>query len=99
MTDFLPDNVNAVISKSTPFPSRFGKPEEFSQLVQQVIENKMINGEVIRLDGGLRPNKKFWFGFSKYTKKNRFLLPQNYKFFHKSTYHLVALSKYLFGYT
>ena len=65
MTDFLPDNVNAIISKSTPFPSRFGKPEEFSQLVQQVIENKMINGEVIRLDGGLRPNKKFWFEFSK----------------------------------
>ena len=85
MTDFLPDNVNAIISKSTPFPSRFGKPEEFSQLVQQVIENKMINGEVIRLDGGLRPNKKFWFGFSKYTKG--------------TYYHIVALSKYLFGYT
>ena len=58
MTDFLPENVKAIISKSTPFPSRFGNPEEFSQLVQQVIENKMLNGEVIRLDGGLRPNTK-----------------------------------------
>jgi len=38
----------------TPFPQRLGKPEEYAKLVQQIIENPMLNGEVIRLDGALR---------------------------------------------
>ncbi|EDO44409.1 predicted protein [Nematostella vectensis] len=42
------------ITKSVPFPRRTGKPEEFAQLVQAVIENPMINGEIIRIDGALR---------------------------------------------
>jgi len=37
-----------------PFPPRLGRPEEFAQLVRQIIENEMLNGEVIRLDGALR---------------------------------------------
>jgi len=37
-----------------PFPSRLGRPDEFAALVQHIIENEMLNGEVIRLDGALR---------------------------------------------
>lgn len=39
---------------SVPFPHRLAKPEEFAQLAQHIIENPMLNGEVIRLDGALR---------------------------------------------
>jgi NAD(P)-dependent dehydrogenase (short-subunit alcohol dehydrogenase family) len=39
---------------SVPFPHRLAKPEEFAMLVQHIIENAMLNGEVIRLDGALR---------------------------------------------
>lgn len=42
------------IECATPCPSRLGKPEEFAKLVQSIIENKMINGEIIRLDGAVR---------------------------------------------
>jgi NAD(P)-dependent dehydrogenase (short-subunit alcohol dehydrogenase family) len=37
-----------------PFPKRFGKPQEFALLVRQIIENPMLNGATIRLDGALR---------------------------------------------
>ena len=37
-----------------PFPPRFGRPAEFAALVEQILENPMLNGEVLRLDGGLR---------------------------------------------
>lgn len=50
----LPEKVIAFLSKSVPFPQRLGEPDEFAQLVQSIIENPMLNGEVIRLDGGLR---------------------------------------------
>lgn len=50
----LPDKVIAFLSKSVPFPQRLGSPEEFAQLVQSIIENPMLNGETIRLDGALR---------------------------------------------
>lgn len=50
----LPEKVIAFLSKSVPFPQRLGEPAEFAQLVQSIIENPMLNGEVIRLDGGLR---------------------------------------------
>ncbi|XP_050516014.1 3-hydroxyacyl-CoA dehydrogenase type-2 isoform X2 [Diabrotica virgifera virgifera] len=52
--DALPDKVVQFLSKSVPFPPRLGNPEEFAHLVQSVIENPMMNGEVIRLDGALR---------------------------------------------
>ncbi|OTF82791.1 3-hydroxyacyl-CoA dehydrogenase-like protein [Euroglyphus maynei] len=42
------------IQCSTPCPSRLGKPEEFSKLVETIIENPMLNGEIIRLDGACR---------------------------------------------
>jgi NAD(P)-dependent dehydrogenase (short-subunit alcohol dehydrogenase family) len=50
----LPENVRASLAALVPFPSRLGKPEEFAALARHVIENRMLNGEVIRLDGALR---------------------------------------------
>lgn len=43
-----------LLAAAVPFPKRLAKPEEYAQLAQQIIENPMLNGEVIRLDGGLR---------------------------------------------
>lgn len=50
----LPENVQESLAKMVPFPSRLGKPQEFAMFVQQVIENPMLNGETIRLDGAIR---------------------------------------------
>jgi 3-hydroxyacyl-CoA dehydrogenase/3-hydroxy-2-methylbutyryl-CoA dehydrogenase len=50
----LPEKVQHQLGASVPFPSRLGDPSEFAQLIQSVVENKMINGEVIRIDGALR---------------------------------------------
>jgi len=50
----LPEEAQASLGKQVPFPSRLGRPEEFAQLVRQVIENPMLNGETIRLDGAIR---------------------------------------------
>lgn len=50
----MPQAVQDSLAATVPFPKRFGKPEEFAALVMHMIENCMINGEVIRLDGALR---------------------------------------------
>jgi len=50
----MPQEVQDLLSKSVPFPQRFGKPVEFAALVRHICENVMLNGEVIRLDGALR---------------------------------------------
>lgn len=50
----LPENVQEALGKMVPFPSRLGKPQEYAMLVQQIIENPMLNGETIRLDGAIR---------------------------------------------
>jgi NAD(P)-dependent dehydrogenase (short-subunit alcohol dehydrogenase family) len=50
----MPAEVQASLGATVPFPSRLGRPEEFAALVVHVIENTMLNGEVIRLDGALR---------------------------------------------
>lgn len=50
----MPQEVQDSLAATVPFPKRFGKPEEFAALVAHIIENGMINGEVIRLDGALR---------------------------------------------
>ena len=42
------------LGKMVPFPPRLGRPTEFAALVQHIIENEMLNGEVIRLDGAIR---------------------------------------------
>lgn len=54
MLQGLPENVKEALNNMVPFPRRLGKPHEFSGLVQHIIENPMLNGEVIRLDGALR---------------------------------------------
>ena len=46
--------VRASLEATVPFPSRLGRPDEYAQLVQSIIENPMLNGEVIRLDGAIR---------------------------------------------
>jgi 3-hydroxyacyl-CoA dehydrogenase/3-hydroxy-2-methylbutyryl-CoA dehydrogenase len=50
----LPEQVRIDLAKTVPFPSKLGDPDEFAMLVQQIIENPMLNGEVIRLDGAIR---------------------------------------------
>ena len=50
----LPEKARKALAATIPNPSRFGNPNEFAQLVQAIIENPMINGEVIRIDGALR---------------------------------------------
>ena len=50
----LPADVQAALGQSVPFPPRLGRPEEFASLVLQIVENPMLNGEVIRLDGAIR---------------------------------------------
>jgi 3-hydroxyacyl-CoA dehydrogenase/3-hydroxy-2-methylbutyryl-CoA dehydrogenase len=50
----LPDDAREALGRVVPFPSRFGRPEEFAALVAHIVENEMLNGEVIRLDGALR---------------------------------------------
>ena len=50
----LPAEVQESLAKSVPFPSRLGRPEEYAALAQQIVENEMLNGESIRLDGALR---------------------------------------------
>jgi NAD(P)-dependent dehydrogenase (short-subunit alcohol dehydrogenase family) len=50
----LPESARASLGQQVPFPARPGKPEEFAALARHILENEMLNGEVIRLDGALR---------------------------------------------
>jgi NAD(P)-dependent dehydrogenase (short-subunit alcohol dehydrogenase family) len=50
----LSAEVQQSLGRMVPFPPRLGKPAEFASLVRQIIENPMLNGEVIRLDGAIR---------------------------------------------
>jgi NAD(P)-dependent dehydrogenase (short-subunit alcohol dehydrogenase family) len=50
----LPENARASLGQQVPFPSRLGRPSEYGKLVRAIIENPMLNGEVIRLDGAIR---------------------------------------------
>jgi len=54
MMQAMSDKVRNPLEQAVQFPKRLGKPEEFAQLVAHVIDNDYINGEVIRLDGGIR---------------------------------------------
>lgn len=54
MLMMLPEKVRDQLGKTVPYPSRLGDPDEYAQLAQSIIENPMLNGEVIRLDGALR---------------------------------------------
>lgn len=50
----LPEAARESLGASIPFPSRLGRPEEYAQLVGQIVANPMLNGETIRLDGAIR---------------------------------------------
>lgn len=50
----LPEAARESLGKQTPFPARLGKPEEYAALARHIVENQMLNGEVIRLDGAIR---------------------------------------------
>jgi NAD(P)-dependent dehydrogenase (short-subunit alcohol dehydrogenase family) len=50
----LPENVREGLVANVPFPKRFGYPKEFAMLVEHIIKNPLLNGEIIRLDGALR---------------------------------------------
>jgi NAD(P)-dependent dehydrogenase (short-subunit alcohol dehydrogenase family) len=50
----LPEDARQALGAQIPFPSRLGQPEEYARLACHIAENKMLNGETIRLDGALR---------------------------------------------
>ena len=50
----LPEEVQEALGTSVPFPNRIGRPDEYAALAMHLIDNAMINGEVVRLDGALR---------------------------------------------
>lgn len=50
----MTEEVRASLAAQVPFPPRLGRPEEFAALVEHIVQNVMVNGEVIRLDGALR---------------------------------------------
>jgi NAD(P)-dependent dehydrogenase (short-subunit alcohol dehydrogenase family) len=50
----LPEAARESLGKQTPFPARLGQPKEYAALARHIVENQMLNGEVIRLDGAIR---------------------------------------------
>ena len=58
MLQGMSDEIRASLGAQVPFPSRLGQPEEYAALVRHIVENEMLNGEVIRLDGAIRMTAK-----------------------------------------
>ena len=54
----LPEEARISLGQQVPFPSRLGRPSEYALLVKSIVENPMLNGEVIRLDGAIRMSPK-----------------------------------------
>lgn len=54
MLALLPENARQALGAQIPFPSRLGRPAEYAALARHIVENTMLNGETIRLDGALR---------------------------------------------
>lgn len=50
----LPDNKRKALENTVTFPKRLGSPSEFAQLAAAIVGNRYLNGETIRLDGGIR---------------------------------------------
>jgi NAD(P)-dependent dehydrogenase (short-subunit alcohol dehydrogenase family) len=50
----MPQEVQDALAAAVPFPSRLGTPNDYAKLVKHILENDMLNGEVIRLDGAIR---------------------------------------------
>jgi NAD(P)-dependent dehydrogenase (short-subunit alcohol dehydrogenase family) len=58
MFDTVSEEFRKTLEAGVPFPSRLGTPEEYAKLVRAIIDNDMLNGEAIRLDGALRMQPK-----------------------------------------
>jgi len=56
--EILPDAARDSLGAQVPFPPRLGRPAEYAQLAQSIVENVMMNGEIVRLDGGIRMQPK-----------------------------------------
>ncbi|MEI4472227.1 SDR family NAD(P)-dependent oxidoreductase [Frigidibacter sp. MR17.24] len=54
MSAGLPPEARAALEAGLPFPARMGRPDEFAQLVQAIVENPLLNGEVVRIDSAVR---------------------------------------------
>ncbi len=54
MLGAMPQEVQDSLAAQVPFPNRLGRPDDYAQLAQHIIENEMLNGETIRLDGAIR---------------------------------------------
>jgi hypothetical protein len=54
----LPQEIQDSLGRSVPFPPRLGEPAEFAALALHMVENDMLNGEVVRLDGAIRMQPK-----------------------------------------
>lgn len=54
MLESLPEKVQTALGQMVPFPKRLGNPVEFARLARDIVENPMLNGETIRLDGAIR---------------------------------------------
>jgi len=54
LLESLPEKVQNYLAKTVPFPQRLGKPDEYAMMVESIILNPMMNGEVVRLDGAIR---------------------------------------------
>lgn len=54
LLESLPEKVQAFLAKTVPFPQRLGKPDEYAMMVESIILNPMMNGEVVRVDGAIR---------------------------------------------
>lgn len=54
MLGMLPDNIRQVLAAGIPFPKELGEPDQYAALVEHIVSNPYLNGEVIRLDGALR---------------------------------------------
>ncbi|WP_275286731.1 3-hydroxyacyl-CoA dehydrogenase [Halomonas elongata] len=54
LMETLPEEIQQSLAESIPFPHRLGRPDEFARLACQIVDNAMMNGETIRLDGALR---------------------------------------------
>jgi NAD(P)-dependent dehydrogenase (short-subunit alcohol dehydrogenase family) len=54
MLALLPEHARQALAAAIPFPSRLGRPSEYGSLARHIVENSMLNGETIRLDGALR---------------------------------------------
>ena len=58
MLQAMSAEVRASLGQQVPFPTRLGRPDEYAALVRHIIENELLNGEVIRLDGAIRMGAK-----------------------------------------